>query len=146
LVEVSGEGKVRNKLRLLTPCKHPNKETARNMIVAYTSGVCSPAEEGDFESHCLSCGECFTTLVIILRLLRFPVGEEEDKTLSTLYTIGREAARVARQELGMEASTSAPPGMEILPLESSFPQSPPGPTHPAGTDGVVISGPTPQFT
>jgi hypothetical protein len=133
-------------LRLLTLCKHPNKETARNIIVAYTSGVCSPAEEGDFESHCLSCGECLTTLVIILRLLHFPVGEEEGKTLALLYTIGREAARVARQELGMEASTSAPLGMEILPLESSFPPSPPGSARPAGTDGVVITGPTPQFT
>jgi hypothetical protein len=116
-------------LHLPTPCKHPDKETARDLMVAYTTGSCSPAEKVDFESHCLSCDECLATLAIVLRLLHFPVGEEEETTLALLYPIGMEAARVALRA-GMKVSTS---NGEIPLLESSFPT--------VADDGVVAMRP-----
>jgi hypothetical protein len=93
-------------LELPSPCNRADEEVARDLMVAYTAGSCSSAEKVDFESHCLSCDECLTTLAIVLRLSHFPVGEEEETTLALLYTIGMEAARVARHEVGMEVSIS----------------------------------------
>jgi hypothetical protein len=114
-------------LHLPTPCKHPDKETARDLMVAYVAGSCSPAEKVDIESHCLSCNECLATLAIVLRLLRFPVCKEEETTLALLYPIGMEAARVALK-VGMKVSTS---DEEIPLLESPFP---------AVADGAVAAG------
>ena len=113
-------------LHLPTPCKHPDKETARDLTVAYIAGSCSPAEKVDFESHCLSCDECLATLAIVLRLLHFPVSEEEETTLALLYPIGMEAARVALKA-GMKVSTS---DGEIPLLESPIP---------AVADGGVVA-------
>jgi hypothetical protein len=95
-------------------------------MVAYVAGSCSPAEKVDIESHCLSCDECLATLAIILRLLHFPVCEEEETTLTLLYPIGMEAARVALKA-GMKVSTS---DEEIPLLESPFPAA----------DGAVAAG------
>ena len=103
-------------LRLPTPCKQPDKETTRDLMVAYVAGSCSPAEKVDIESHCLSCDECLATLAIILRLLHFPVCKEEETTLALLYPIGMEAARVALKA-GMKVSTS---DEEVPLLESPF--------------------------
>jgi putative zinc finger protein len=115
-------------LRLPTPFKHPDKETTRDLMVAYTARSCSPAEKVDFESHFLSCDECLATLAIILRLLHFPVCEEEETTLALLYPIGMEAARVALRA-GMKVSTS---DGKIPLLESTFPGGRMTPSWPGG--------------
>jgi hypothetical protein len=101
-------------------------------MVSYAAGSCSPAEKADFELHCLSCDECLATLAIILRLLHFPVGEEEEMTLALLYPIGMEAARVALKT-GMKVSTS---DGEIPLLESPFS---------AVADGGGVAGQPLQF-
>jgi hypothetical protein len=49
------------------------------------------------ESHCPSCAECLATLAIVLRLLRFPRGKEEEQALGALYPICLKAAGTARR-------------------------------------------------
>src|SRR6266536_1852784 len=56
------------------------------------AGPCSRTERLEMESHCPSCAECLETLAIVLRLLRFPRGKEEEQALGALYPIGLKAA------------------------------------------------------
>ncbi len=90
-------------MELPEPCKREDAEAARDLIVAYVSGSCSPAERLDFEVHCITCDECLAMLMIIQDLLLSPVSEEDEKTLA-----GMEAAGVAWRRLITEAVTSDP--------------------------------------
>lgn len=92
-------------LELPAPCKCPDEEAVRNLMVAYIYGSCSLVQRLDFELHCLACNECLTTLAIIEDLLRSPVIEEEEKTLAR-SAAGREAAGIARRSWITEAPTS----------------------------------------
>jgi hypothetical protein len=79
-------------LRLPTPCKHPDSETVRDLMITYSTGGWSQADW-------LSCDErlsALAALAVVLLLLHSPVGEEEKKVLGPLYTAGVEAARIAR--------------------------------------------------
>jgi hypothetical protein len=78
-------------------CKHADDGVARDLMVSYAAGACSPAERLKMESHCLSCPECLATLAIVLRLSRFPIGKEEEQALGELYPIGLKAARTAHR-------------------------------------------------
>jgi hypothetical protein len=75
------------------PCKHPDKDVARNLMVSYVAGVCSPAGKRNFEDHCLSCEECCSTLAILMRLSHSPIAEEKEEALAQLM----ESPRKARQ-------------------------------------------------
>jgi putative zinc finger protein len=72
-----------------------NEKTARERMVSYIAGTCSIAERKDFESHCLTCGECRLVLAVILRAKYLPIDEEEAKVLERLYPLGVKAAKVA---------------------------------------------------
>jgi hypothetical protein len=63
------------------------------------SHVTSSVEGLDPEAHYISCSECFSKLLIILRLQHTPVKADEEKALALLYPIGLEAARTARQRM-----------------------------------------------
>lgn len=89
-------------LELPPPCKRT--DAARDLMVAYVSNSCSPAEKLDFEVHCIACDECLTALAIIDDLLRSPVSGEEE-TLAR-WAAGREAVEIARRSWSPEAGTS----------------------------------------
>ena len=76
-------------LHLPPPCKHPDAEVVRDLMITYDTGVCSQADR-------LSCDERLFALVVVLLLLHSPAGEEEKKALAPLYPVGVEAARIAR--------------------------------------------------
>ena len=78
-------------------CKNADDGVARDLMVSYAAGSCSPAERLEMESHCLSCAECLATLAIVLQLSRSPLAEEEEQALGALYPIGLKAARTARR-------------------------------------------------
>src|SRR5262245_40560555 len=99
--------KVRNILYVPAPCKHPDKETARNLMVAYVAGNLALAEKCDFGTHCLACEECRSTLAVILSLLGPNISEEEEKTSTLLYAIGVTAASMARSVAKIEALRAA---------------------------------------
>jgi hypothetical protein len=84
-----------------------DEEAARNLMVSFVTGTCSPAEKHDFEAHYLSCDECLTKLAVILQILRSPISKEEENTLPPLYTISMEAASVARSEAKIEVPKAA---------------------------------------
>jgi hypothetical protein len=71
-------------------------------MVSYVTGTCSSAEKRDFETHCLLCDECCSTLANILLLAYSPISEEEEKALVPLYIIGVEAARTTRRSAEAE--------------------------------------------
>lgn len=83
-------------LQILASCKEPDEEIARERMVSYVAGTCSPLVRARFEIHYLACAECRFKLAVILRLLRSPADEEEEKALAPLLTLGLEAARRAR--------------------------------------------------
>ncbi len=83
-------------LQILTSCKEPDEETARERMVSYVAGTCSPLAGACFEIHCLTCAECRFKLAVVLGLLRSPADDEEEKALARLFTLGLEAARKAR--------------------------------------------------
>jgi len=95
---LASDWKARNILHIPAPCKHENEEVARDLMVAYVTRSCTPEQGLDFETHCLSCEECFEKLAIILSLSRPPLSEEEERTLAPLYTISVEAAMIACQK------------------------------------------------
>jgi anti-sigma factor RsiW len=95
--------KTKSILELPAPCKRA--DAARDLLVAYVSNSCSPAERLDFEVHCAVCDECLTTLAIIEDLLRSPVSEGEEKELAR-SAAGREAAAIARRSWRTESPTS----------------------------------------
>lgn len=65
-------------------------------MVSYVAGVCSPADKRDFETHCLACEECCSTLAVILLALRSSIEEEEEKTSVRICAVGVDAASIAR--------------------------------------------------
>jgi hypothetical protein len=71
------------------PGKHPDEEAVRDLMITYATGFCSQADR-------LSCDERLSALAVVLLLLHSPAGEEEEKALAPLYTVGFEAARIAR--------------------------------------------------
>ena len=81
-----------------------DEETARNLMVGYAGGSCSPEQRIEFENHYFSCDECSTKLAIIMSL-RSPAGEEEEITLASLAA-GIEAAKIAWGASIKEAPTS----------------------------------------
>jgi hypothetical protein len=97
--------KARNILHIPEPCKHTDAEGARDLMVAYVSDSCSPAERFDFEAHCIVCDECLVMLAIIQDVLRSPSSEEDEKTFAC-FEAGREAAKIARRPSMTEAQTS----------------------------------------
>jgi hypothetical protein len=64
--------KAKNILYIPAPCKHLDKETARNLMGSYVAGNLAPAEKRDFQTHCLACEERRSTQALILLLLRSP--------------------------------------------------------------------------
>jgi len=83
-------------LQILTSCKEPDEETARERMVSYVAGTCSPLARACFEIHCFTCAECRFKLAVVFGLLRPPTNDEEEKALATLLALGLEAARRAR--------------------------------------------------
>ena len=77
------------------PC-NLNEETARQMLVSYVAGTCSPADKTDFETHCSACHECCLMLLVVLHVLRPSTNNEEEEALASLYPIGIEAATIVR--------------------------------------------------
>ncbi len=83
-------------LQIISSCKEPDEETAREWMVSYVAGTCSPLGSACFEIHCLTCAECRFELAVVLGLLRSPADDEEEKALAPLLALGIEAARKAR--------------------------------------------------
>lgn len=77
---------------LPAPCKLQD-EDARNLIVSYLAGNCSPAGKRDLETHFRFCEQCQYTLVIIQELTHSTIGDEKVKALGPL---GMQAARITR--------------------------------------------------
>jgi anti-sigma factor RsiW len=87
------------------PCKLLDEEIARNCMVGYVGGSCSPEERVEFENHYFSCDECSAKLAIIMSLRSPSSDGEEEKTLARL-AVGSEAARIAWGASMKEATTS----------------------------------------
>jgi hypothetical protein len=96
-----GQEKTKIILHLPAPCKQ-SEEAARNLLVSYVAGTLTPEEKGDFEIHCLLCGQCRCTLEIIRRLTHSPISEEE----KTSTPLGVVAARIARWDCKGKSSTN----------------------------------------
>ncbi len=76
-----------------------NEKTAREKLVSYVAGTCSPTEKKDFEGHCLTCSECRFVLAVLLRVTYLPIDEEEKKVLERLYPHGVLAASMALENV-----------------------------------------------
>jgi hypothetical protein len=92
-------------LQILTSCKEPDEETARERMVSYVAGSCSRLARAGFEIHCLTCAECSFKLTVVLGLLRPPADGEEEKALAPFLKLGLEAARKARLMARGEGTT-----------------------------------------
>lgn len=92
-------------LELPAPCQLEDEEIARDLMIVCVIGLLAPEHTLDFETHCLSCEECLTKLVIVLHLMCSPLRCEEE-ALAPLHAIGVEAAMIARRRAAMKAPIS----------------------------------------
>lgn len=81
----------------ITSCKGLGEQTAREKMVSYVTGTCSPVAKTEFETHCLACSECRFIVAVVMRLLHFPADTTEKQTLAPFLLLGIEAASEARE-------------------------------------------------
>jgi len=91
----TGAGEGEKLLHLPAPCKHPDTEAVRDLVITYDTVGCSQSDRLSCDEH-LSTLSALAALAVVLLLLHSPVSEEEKKVLATLYPAGVEAARIAR--------------------------------------------------
>jgi tetratricopeptide (TPR) repeat protein len=76
-------------------------------MASYVAGTCTPAERAEVEEHCLNCEDCRAKLAVMLRVCFGEKAEEEEKNLAPLFSLGLEAAALARWQFS-EADADSP--------------------------------------
>lgn len=82
--------------------------TPEEVMASYVAGTGSREERDEVEEHCLRCEECRAKLAIMLRICFGDESDEEKRQLEPLYSLGIEAAALARWQFS-EADAEVSP-------------------------------------
>lgn len=85
--------------------------TPEEVMASYVAGTCTTAERTEVEEHCLNCEDCRAKLAVMLRVCFGEKREEEEGQLEPLFSLGLEAAALARWQFS-EADAESSPGGE----------------------------------
>jgi tetratricopeptide (TPR) repeat protein len=82
--------------------------TPEEVMASYVAGTCTAAERAEVEEHCLNCEDCRAKLAVMLRVCYGERREEEERHLAPLFSLGLEAAALARWQFSeADADSSA---------------------------------------
>jgi tetratricopeptide (TPR) repeat protein len=96
---------------LLWQIEHTPNHTSDEAMASYVAGRCTATERTEIEEHCLNCEDCRAKLAVMLRVCFGEKREEEERELEPLFSLGLEAAALARWQFS-DADAEPSPGGE----------------------------------